>query len=315
MSKESYGTITLTDIEDTNLLGGHFIYKSNSSGTSTPSGAGVIQTVNDNPASWGYNTWIGSNGIQLRTGETAHATLDANGLILSKGGIKADINDPNDRVYLSSEDYGTNLTIINHTTSNWREVIGSNFGVDAAGNLYANNARISGVIDALAGGTIGAFTLDSDYIQSTKDGYNMGIGNTTNWAFWAGWQSGTGAPFQVKQDGSLIAKSANITGEITATSLTINGNDYINQIPEIQNKASISAEYSVSIVTSNFTPKATGSNTLVTLTAKVSRVDGTALGTISYKWYGDNNTTILAQTASYNVPANTSYSSFTVVIE
>ena len=82
----------------------------------------------------------------------------------------------------------------------------------------------------------------------------------------------------------------------------------------ISNKASINAEYKVEIITSNFDPTATGSNTLVTLTAKVTRVDGTAVGTISYKWYGNTTEISGATSATYNVPANTSYSTFTVEI-
>ena len=54
-------------------LGGHFIYKGVQV-SQTPAGAGVIQLtknqqdqdVTGDPNQWGYNTWIGSNGIKLR---------------------------------------------------------------------------------------------------------------------------------------------------------------------------------------------------------------------------------------------------------
>ena len=73
-----------------NLLGGHFIYKGTDttktidgqSVVTTPAGAGVIRTLNDDPANWGFNTWIGSNGIQLRNGETVLSEWTNSGLSL-----------------------------------------------------------------------------------------------------------------------------------------------------------------------------------------------------------------------------------------
>lgn len=186
MSKVSYGTITLTDTIDTDLLGGHFIYNSD--------GAGVIQNIGSGPSEWGYNTWIGANGIQLRDAATPYATLDRNGLTLSKGGIKANIGDPNkNRVYLSSEDYG-NLTINDHTASNWREVIGSKFGVDAEGNVYASNVNIQGTIEALEGSTFG-----------NKEGMHISI-SAEEIAFWSGKEEEAGQVIETN-------KTAYITGQ------------------------------------------------------------------------------------------------------
>lgn len=145
--------------EATDLLGGHFIYKSTNTIKqdiiTTPSGAGVIQTINDDPEQWGYNTWIGSNGIQLRRGETADATLNANGLILNKGGIEGGDSNTlvgtNGYVYLSTEDK-PGITINGYTPGTndpkWRQIIGSKFGVDSEGNLYAAGAHIDGNIIA-----------------------------------------------------------------------------------------------------------------------------------------------------------------------
>jgi hypothetical protein len=149
----------------TELLGGHFIYKSTSSGQSTPAGAGVIQTIDNNPANWGYNTWIGSNGIQLRRGETADATLSTNGLILSKGGIESGgLTSGDGYVYLSTLDKA-GITINGHTPGTndpkWRAIIGSKFGVDSEGNLYANGANIiniNGANIATNTITIGSFS-------------------------------------------------------------------------------------------------------------------------------------------------------------
>lgn len=144
----------------TDLLGGHFIYKGTNTVKqgviTTPSGAGVIQTINDDPANWGYNTWIGSNGIQLRTGEESYATLNANGLILNKGGIKAGTPGESEFIYLSTDNFNDTITgqtqgtipIDNYVKTNWREIIGRNFAVDEDGNLYAKSAKIDGDIVA-----------------------------------------------------------------------------------------------------------------------------------------------------------------------
>ena len=89
------------------------------------------------------------------------ATLTATGLVLNKGGIKAGDDGQNGFIYLSTEDYQlkdathNGITINGHTpTANgvdgktvddpaWREIIGTKFGVDSDGNLYANNAHLS----------------------------------------------------------------------------------------------------------------------------------------------------------------------------
>lgn len=114
----------------TSLLGGHFIYRANGT-QSTPASANVVQTVQKNgidvtndPTKWDYNVHIGSNGIRLRNNEItlsewtstalnfynpstheANATLSANGLTVSKGGITAGNLYTNKFVYLSTEDY------------------------------------------------------------------------------------------------------------------------------------------------------------------------------------------------------------------
>lgn len=190
MSKVSYGTITLTDTIDTDLLGGHFIYNSD--------GAGVIQNIGDGPSNWGFNTWIGSNGIQLRDKAEPYATLNTNGLTLSKGGIQAKLNS-NDRVYLSSEDYSLEPISINGYTPasdkpKWRQIIGSKFGVDAEGNVYASNVNIQGKIEALNGSTFG-----------NKDGMHISI-SAEEIAFWSGKEEEAGQVIETN-------KTAYITGQ------------------------------------------------------------------------------------------------------
>ena len=104
-------------------------------------------------------------------GTTEQAVLDTNGLILKKGGIKAGTAGQSGFIYLSTENYGSNLTINNHQASNWREIIGTKFGVDADGNLYASNTHISGVISVTNGSDLSAglgdYTKTADLANTT----------------------------------------------------------------------------------------------------------------------------------------------------
>lgn len=111
---------------------------------------------------------LGSNGLNFYGSSisTSDASLTSNGLVLTKGGIKAGTDGQNGFVYLSSENYQlkdathNGLTINGHTPTAqgtdgklesdpaWREVIGTKFGVDSEGNLYAAGANITGAITA-----------------------------------------------------------------------------------------------------------------------------------------------------------------------
>ena len=116
-----------------------------------------------------YNTYIDSQGLSLRNGTTANATLDSNGLVLNKGGIIA--GGGNNLIYLSTEGYplygevvdgvtSNGFTINNHTPSvnssgnndpAWKQIVGTKFGVDSEGNLYASDVKITGHIEATSG--------------------------------------------------------------------------------------------------------------------------------------------------------------------
>ena len=98
-----------------------------------------------------------------------HAQLSPTGLLLREGGIQSgSVNAGNNGfIYLSTKDYGTALTIgdgINKT--NWRQIIGTKFGVDSEGNLYANNAHLS------SANVEGAITATSLTIGSGADAYD-----------------------------------------------------------------------------------------------------------------------------------------------
>ena len=102
----------------------------------------------------------------------ADATLNTNGLKLSKGGIEAGTLGASEYIYVWSNDDSQHQIRIGEsdTKDNWRIIAGNKFGVDAEGNLYASNASIDGVITVGAGSNV--YTIDqADLIlDQTKQG-------------------------------------------------------------------------------------------------------------------------------------------------
>ena len=106
------------------------------------------------------------------------------------------------------------------------------FIVDTYGDLYAFNAYVKGEVHADSG-TIGGWTITSTKIYGGGDDSTyekvavMQLPrNDITWVFAAGGNSHSSyadCPFRVDKDGNLYASSANITGEINATSGTIGG--------------------------------------------------------------------------------------------
>lgn len=115
------------------------------------------------------------------------ATLNADGLVLSKGGIIVNTVGSNDGMYISSENLGSVISSLVPTPSsgtpktNWRAVIGSKFGVDSEGNLYANEAHISGAITATSlqvdglGNFMSFMTFENGVLKITKPGFNYSV--------------------------------------------------------------------------------------------------------------------------------------------
>lgn len=107
----------------------------------------------------------------------------------------------------------------------WRQIIGTKFGVDSAGNLYASNANISGTIDASAG-EIGRFIIANDLYSGNlgeEDSVWVSIGTdefaSIGGAVQAinGWAFTAGEKFGVTKDGDLYASNATINGTLTIT--------------------------------------------------------------------------------------------------
>ena len=135
---------------NTSLLGGHFVYYQGDQ-NGTVASANVVEKVNNDPAKWGYNTHIGANGLHLRKGIDVKAALTTTGLKIMQGGIEAGAINTEDYIYVWSNDDNNHAIKIGNSSNNkndWRIIAGNKFGVDKAGNLYANNADITGAITA-----------------------------------------------------------------------------------------------------------------------------------------------------------------------
>ena len=148
-------------------------------------GSGAINiyrfpTINSNT---GLVTTAGALGMKLSATDlifykppvgnnspVAAATLNANGLVLSEGGIKAGTSRTNGFIYLSSANFADTISghnagtvsLDNYTATDWRQLIGTKFGVRADGTLYANNAVISGTITVGRGSNV--------YTKTESDG-------------------------------------------------------------------------------------------------------------------------------------------------
>ena len=140
---------------------------------------------------------VTDDSSQLNKGEIAGFDASDNGLTngdtikLSPSGVSGTVNNHNDR---------------------WAIYSKGNFGVTTNGKLYATGADISGHIDANSG-KIGSFILDQGKLYS-GDGANragMGVYNK-EWAFWAGGEDSSTAPFHVGHNGTLTATSGSVGG-------------------------------------------------------------------------------------------------------
>lgn len=104
------------------------------------------------------------------------------------------------------------------------------FKVKRDGTLYSTGAVIDGTLTAGVGSIIGGWYIGSDRIRSGNaqtigpTGMSSATGDTSA-AFWAGYSSGdiSTSKFYITAGGTVVAKSATITGTINATSLNING--------------------------------------------------------------------------------------------
>ena len=187
------------------------------------------------------NIYITSSSLQLRRGTTANATLDGNGLVLSNGGLQVGTVGSNGGLYISTIDK-SGIEINGYTPGTndpkWRAIIGTKFGVDSEGNLYASNATISGAITATllvlgSGVTIPASTgISGLSTVATTGNYNdltskPTMPSLTGYIYQDGTVGTTPAEgatgFVVSSSGLLQASNAIIYGSLYASKGYIGG--------------------------------------------------------------------------------------------
>ena len=296
-SSTSSGCITLSNVDFTRSING-------TSRSNLRLAIGQYFGIKNDGSLYASNAIISgaitATSLSLGSGVQISASTDISGL--STVATSGSYNDLNNKPTIPSL---TGYIYQNGTVGTTPADGATGFVVSSSGLLTASNAVIYGSIYA-SKGYIGGWQIGTDGNKTLHNGnantspvpgsgviiLSKGItGPTTatgvlpanqTWAITASNQ------FGVTTAGKLYASEADIQGSITATSLTINGNDYITQIPEIQNKASNGAEYTVTIAASNWT------TTTCTLTATVyklgtAQTTSTQLQGISYKWYKDGN--------------------------
>ena len=177
---------------------------------------------------------------------TADATLNSTGLKLAKGGIIVNTPGANNGVYISSDNLGSTITSLDADKTNWRAVIGSKFGVDSEGNLYANNAKISGAITVQAGSNVynkteadGAFdtkgaAANASYSVEIKVSAVDYIANTATLVAIPYFQGSTTIPTDVSliytwykddiENSNIVGSNSNILNVTNTTAMGLNHN-------------------------------------------------------------------------------------------
>ena len=188
---------------------------------------------------------LSSTGLEIfgSSQSTADVTVDSSGINIGKGKITGGTvgsttsGEPDDEfIYLSTQEYGSNLRVGTFQKDNWQLVVGKNFGVTSSGDVYAYNATMTGRIIAdrgkiggtlddnngwsiLAGrlytGTIGA--INSLHMRTSDLDSGISINNCLART---DWRLTVGNKFGVTKDGELFADGANLTN-INVGTITI----------------------------------------------------------------------------------------------
>lgn len=131
--------------------------------------------------------------------------------------------------YLFSEDQEPYTTIGNKSWRDWRIAIGSNFGVDKAGNLVAVNGIFSGTVTATSGSFTGDIYASSGKIGNWTFSSTSSDGMPANSLYYNNGKSGSGItsdPYIANRDTTIITGAtslvnywaiANTTGDYDST--------------------------------------------------------------------------------------------------
>lgn len=230
MTTQYSGSITLIDTSSLPIPErNYFWFLSTDSETAAHEqlGAGVYITdanVDDfkNYKQKGY-IYINNSGLNLGIGDKVYTTLTTGGLTVEKGGILGGNAGQNGFVYLSTEPYVGQTTItIAGNNSNWKQIIGTQFGVTTDGSLYASSGRIAGwnitandFYKKTDGDNNGSkyFCINAANIGTDNNTLAAATCSNNQWNF----------NFRVTGNGKLYATDANIDGTITAKNGEIGG--------------------------------------------------------------------------------------------
>ena len=187
--------------------------------------------------------------------------------------------------------------------------------------IYTNNGFFEGTIVSQQG-KIGNFTLGTAIYGAASGTGPSAISATTAGTYlgtdgFRNNKSGDAATYVQITNGVITAKGADISGAITASSLKINGTDYIDQIPTISSKASGDAEYSVEISTGAIDFSANNGNGSYPMTATIYKLGvKQTSGSFTFKWYKDSGTTAVYTSTGYTSSYTAASSGlYTVTIE
>ena len=166
--------------EQVDLLGGHFIYVEDEN----PTGAAVVQNTEGPSSGWGHNVFIGSSGIKLRYNNFDYSVWYTNSSNNNQSGIK----------------FYAPPTLTNGTYSQGLEVASLTTG--------------DGLVLAKGGIKAGDYTNNpTKFIYLSTEDYSgsptVTINNNSS-----GWRQIIGNKFGVKNDGTLYANNAVISGQI-----------------------------------------------------------------------------------------------------
>lgn len=184
---------------------------------------------NNNVAFWAGNATPGSAPFRVNyAGEMTASKATIEGILTAKAGSKiGPWNITDTSIWYGNQNYG-NADGIYLGTSGLS--LGSAFKVTSVGTLTATGALITGTINATSGTfgngtnkiTIGTNNTDNSAIYYGKSNFNTnasGFYIGTNGIALGAVADGTSA-FQVTTAGALTAKSATISGDITATTIS-----------------------------------------------------------------------------------------------
>lgn len=183
----------------------------------------ITSTVSSN---YETKTNAQQNYSQLRQTDTSITSTVATKV--GKNEVISSINQTSESIKINANKIGLTannvLDILAGNTINMKAknigLTSDNWSVTANGVLTARNANITGTITATSG-KIADYTINGAQLI----GNNVGLSGTSGqgWAFWAGSNDPSNAPYRVGHEGSLYASNANIRGTVNATSGTFNG--------------------------------------------------------------------------------------------